>query len=127
MRQQLRILIGALLIIGAALSVEYLQGRFDRSDERGAVGVVRDYRPPGEQTTVDRLLASRHGIRPGDLRWSGALTSGCFGYVRVTCEVPSNPPVVYRFDVDINRNAIHPGNDRASRFLAPHHPPGGRT
>lgn len=121
MRDLLRYVVGALLIIGAFLSVRYVQNRFDRSDEKNAVEVVRDFHPAGANRALDALIAESHGVLRSDLRWSGEMASGCFGYVRVACEVPERDGLegrVYRFDVDINRVAIHPADSRARTLLA---------
>ncbi len=98
-----------LTAIAAAVSVVYLQHRFDAADVKAAVALAQSYKAPSGRTLPDVILADRPGAA---MDWSGAETSSCFQHVRVEAHVSpkDGPPVVYMFDVDINGPSIHPAN-----------------
>jgi hypothetical protein len=117
LRDPLRLLAGAIVLVAAVASVRALDARFERADANNALRVVRTFRPPGAPDALPRRIARAHGVRPADLRWDAHVTSSVYGHVRVTCEVRvARPAVSYRFDVDLGRVAIHPA-DRATRRL----------
>ena len=112
-----RLVGAALVLVAAVVSVRALDGRFERADLANAERVVQAFRPPGQSETLPALIARAHGLDPSRLRWDARVTSSLYGYVRVTCDIPSPRPRVYRFDVDLGRVAIHPADSVTRRLL----------
>jgi hypothetical protein len=99
----------------AAITVLYVQGRFQSSDEGHALGVVQSYRSPAGVSIPD-LLAHHHPGAP--VAWSAHTESACFQHIRVRADVAGAEPAAYTFVVDINGPAIHPGDDRSRALIA---------
>lgn len=112
-----RLVGAALVLVAAVLSVRALDGRFERADLANARRVVQAFRPPGQAEALAALIARAHGLDPHRLRWDAHVTSSLYGYVRVTCDIPSPRRRVYRFDVDLGRVAIHPADTATRRLL----------
>lgn len=116
LRDPLRLLAGAIVLVAAVASVHALDARFERADADNALRVVRTFRPPGAPEALPDRIARAHRVRPAALRWRARVTSSVYGHVRVTCEVPGVSS--YRFDVDLGRVAIHPADAATRRLLA---------
>jgi hypothetical protein len=111
-----RTLVMLLTSLLAAVSILWMQRKFEAGDERNALAVVQGYRPKG--VTIPELIHERHGKRQID--WSTATESACFQHVRVHAVVtePGKEPSVYAFTVDINGPVIHPANELGRELMA---------
>ena len=101
-------------------AVNYMQTLFDKGDMKRALEVVRDFRGAGGQT-VQQALEARHGpARSGEISWEVGIQSSFYGVMRLTATVPlkDDNPQVYRFDVDLVTNGIHPADDHGRELLA---------
>jgi hypothetical protein len=101
----------------AAVTILWLQGRFEHADERNALAIVQQYRSPAG-VTLPALLSDEHKGRP--VQWSTATTSSCFQHITVVASVADKPgaePTVYLFAVDLNGPSIHPANEAGARML----------
>jgi hypothetical protein len=99
-----------LTALAAAISVLYLQQRFDAGDVKSSLEIAKTYRAPGGRTLSDVIHARYPGAA---IDWKGTEESSCFQHVRVDALVtPANggPPVDYAFTIDVNGPSIHPGN-----------------
>ena len=102
----------------AAMTLLWLQSRFEHGDEKNALALVETYRSKSGVSIPD-VLSQRH---PGkQVKWSTATQSACFQHIRVHGVVlvdPVKEPLVYAFAVDINTRSIHPANEAGRDVLA---------
>jgi hypothetical protein len=98
----------------AALTVLYMQSRFERADERHGLELVQSYHSKAG-VSVPELIAVHHPDKV--VEWSTHTESSCFQHIRVAALVHDAPEVTYQFDVDINGPSIHPANDAGLRLL----------
>jgi hypothetical protein len=102
----------------AAISLLWLQGKFEHGDERNALALVQNYKSKAGVSVPD-VLSQRH---PGkSIQWSAATQSSCFQHIRVHAVVavdPAKKPLIYAFAVDINAPSIHPANDGGKAVLS---------
>jgi hypothetical protein len=102
--------------LAAAVSVVYLQHRFDAADVKNCVAIAQTYKAPSGRT-IPGVLEKRH---PGAaVEWRGTEESSCFQHVRVDAVVtPKGEPAVdYAFSVDLNGPSIHPANPLGQQAL----------
>jgi len=109
--------------LAAAGSILWMQGRYEASDQKHALEIVKSYHPTGG-TDIPSLLAVRHPNRP--VTWSTAVENSCFQHIRVHAVVmdgPANEAVLYAFVVDINGPSIHPANEPGKELIVALHQP----
>ena len=100
-------------------AVNYMQSLFDKGDMKRAMHVVRDFRG-GSGRTIAEALQAKHADRlNGEISWEIGIQSSCYGVMRITATVPlrDGNPQVYRFDVDLVKNGIHPADDHGRELL----------
>ena len=100
-------------------AVNYMQTLFDKGDMKRALQVVRDFRGESGQS-IQQALEQRHAdALGGEISWEIGIQSSCYGVMRLTATVPlkKRNPQVYRFDVDLVRNGIHPADDHGRELL----------
>jgi len=78
-----------------ALTLSWLQGRFDASDTKKAITTAMSWKPAGGQTVFDALAARNEG----DPQCTGKVVSQLLGDVEVRCALPQNPAADYEFRV----------------------------
>jgi hypothetical protein len=118
MRLNVRTLIMVVTAILAAITVVWLQSRFEHGDERNALGLVQSYRSKAG-VSIPQVLSRRHPDRAA--KWSTATESSCFQHIRVHAVIypePGSEPLVYAFTVDINGPSIHPANKQGEELMA---------
>lgn len=105
--------------VAAAVSVRYVEQRFDDGDRRHAVEIVRGYHSAAGRSLREALMRRHPDARGTDVRWESETLSACFQYVRVRAFVTlaGGRTVVYAWDVDINTVSIHPGNANGMAVL----------
>jgi hypothetical protein len=99
------------LVVGAgimlcALSLFFLQRRFDASDHAKSVRLVRNMTTERRTETFEAFLVAKHGGQEG--AWASEITGGCRGVVLVTWTLPGSPPTIYAWEVEIPSQAVHP-------------------
>jgi hypothetical protein len=102
----------------AAVTVLWIQSRFEAGDENNALALVQAYQSKAGVSIPD-VIANRHPEKV--VEWSTATESSCFQHIRVHAVVRGDraaEPVVYAFVVDINGPVIHPGNEPGRELLA---------
>ncbi len=106
-------------LFACVAAVNYMQTLFDKGDMKRALQVVRDFKG-ASGATIQEALEARHGAaRSGEISWEIGIQSSCYGVMRLTATVPLKEanPQVYRFDVDLVRNGIHPADDHGRELL----------
>jgi hypothetical protein len=99
----------------AAMSMLYLQARFNAGDEKNALALVQQYRAHSGRS-LPEVIAEESAGKPAD--WSTGTESSCFQHERVRAQIVTDAGVVtYDFVVDINGPSIHPGNENGKRAL----------
>ena len=83
------------MVVMLALVLSWLQGRFDASDAKKAIGAAMAWKPGGERTVFEALA----GRGEGDPQCSGKVVSQLMGDVEVRCSTPRNPAQEYQFRV----------------------------
>ncbi|MCC6526167.1 MAG: hypothetical protein IT373_26200 [Polyangiaceae bacterium] len=111
----------------AALTMVWLQQRFQAGDEKSALALVLEYRAHGGPS-LPEILAERHPEQP--ITWSTATESGCLERVRVAATVSATPGASsrsYGFVVELGGPAIHPGNELGRDAMRALDGPGARA
>lgn len=107
-----RIVIAVIMVFALVTTLSWLQGRFDQSDHRKALELVKSYRAIPNGPTIPDVIRSRHpAIGAHEISWTSEITSGCLGHLRVHAYVPKTseaPAATYAFDVDLTGPSIHP-------------------
>jgi hypothetical protein len=105
------LLVGAATLL-AIVSMFWIQSKFEKADQRAALGVVHEYRSPSGWSVPEALDT----LHPGrSARWSVETEPACLHhYERVSAEVEG---VRYQFMVDIDGPSIHPGNRDSEAVL----------
>ena len=83
------------MVVLLALTLSWLQGRFDATDTKKAIAAAMSWKPSGDQTVFDALSARNEG----DPLCAGEVVSQLLGDVEVRCSTPKNPNVEYQFRV----------------------------
>ena len=111
------IVIGAGIML-CALSLYFLQRRFDASDHAKAVRLVKNMTTEHRRETFGEFLTKKHGGQEGV--WESEITGGCRGVVRVTWSLPGNPPTIHAWEVEIPAQGVHPSpmSPEGERLLA---------
>ena len=91
-------------IILCATSLIWLEGRFDSSDHRKAVKLVRTYTIEHRPETFEQFLVRVHDGKHG--QWDSEITDSCRGVVRVQWYLPGSPPTVYLWDGMVSTEEI---------------------
>jgi hypothetical protein len=116
-----RLIIAIILIAGLVMTLSWLQGRYDASDHRKAIELVKSYRAIPNGPTIPELVEARHrDAKPYDISWSSEITSGCLGIVRVSAYVPKTnerAATTYAFDVRLTDPSIHPTDPTTIEIL----------
>lgn len=93
-RDRLPVVLG--LVAALAVTVVWLQRRFDTTDVKKGIALALAHRPlPGGPSVFEALAARGEG----DPRCDGAIVSAFFGDVRVSCATPARPELRYDFRV----------------------------
>ncbi len=93
-KQRIPIAIAMLLLL--ALTLSWLQGRFDSTDVKKGIALALQHKPtPGGPTIFDALAARSEG----DPRCDGKVLSTLLGDVEVRCNTPGRPAIEYDFRV----------------------------
>ena len=118
MGSKLRMVIMVATSILAAMTVLYVQGRYEKGDMKNALQLVQTYRSKAGVSVPD-VLSHQH---PGkSVTWDTVVENSCFQHIRVVAFVNEDPaadPVVYAFTVDINGPSIHPANENGRQLLS---------
>jgi hypothetical protein len=116
-----RILIASSMLGILFTTLSWLQGRFDQSDHRKAVTLVKTYQPQaGGPSLTERIIQDYPGLHASDLSWDSEIRSSCLGYVRVTAradKTKTHRDVALAFDVDLTGPSIHPGDAQTVGIL----------
>ena len=114
LRQRLFFILTAL---AAAITMIYVQRRFEAADVKDGLAVVQSYKAPSGRTLPDVLEA----LHPGShVEWHAFEESSCQQHVRVDAWVTPTggaSPLDYSFAVDINGPSIHPANPLGEKAL----------
>src|SRR3954469_12228761 len=112
--RRLPIAVAMIAVLVAAIS--WLQGRFEQSDVKKAIGMALAYRPVPTGTTVfDGLVA----LGEGDPRCEGRVLSTLLGDVEVVCATPKKPALEYTFRVLLDgKPPPRPANPSAEKLFA---------
>ena len=118
MKNFLKILGAAAILVLGVIAVNYLQFRFDRSDVEHAVQAVRATRTGGpEDLTLEEKISRQYGVPAGRIFWLSEIESKTKGMVKVQAKVPGTDDDL-SWRVDLVRFNISPISDRA-RDLEP--------
>lgn len=113
-RRRLPIAVAMVLLL--ALTLTWLQGRFDQSDVKKGIALALDHRPSGRggKSVFDALVA----VGRGDPRCDGKVVSGLLGDVDVHCVLPGDPGTEYEFRVLLDgKRPPRPVNGPAERVF----------
>src|SRR5205807_10575576 len=72
-----------------ALTLSWLQGRFDASDTKKAIAAAMSWKPSGAQSAFDAISARGEG----DPQCVGKVVSQLMGDVDVRCSTPARPQI----------------------------------
>lgn len=116
MKNFLKILGAAAVLVLGVIAVNYLQFRFDRSDVEHAVLAVRASRPEGPQgLTIEEQIGARYGIPVTSIQWFSEFESKTKGLVVVRAKVPGvGDDLSWR--VDLVRFNVLPMSSRAEQI-----------
>ncbi len=111
-----RIPIAIAMVLLLALTLSWLQGRFDSTDVKKGIALALQHRPlPGGTTVLDALAARNEG----DPRCDGKVVSTLHGDVEVRCATPGKPSVEYDFRVLLDgRKPPRAANTAAQELVA---------
>ena len=106
-----------LTAIAAAVSMLYLQRRFEAADMKDGLAIAKSYRAPSGRSLPDAIEA----LHPGSqVEWRAFEESSCQQHVRVDAWVTPagiGEALDYAFAVDINGPSIHPANPLGEKAL----------
>jgi hypothetical protein len=98
-----------------ALTLSWLQGRFDASDAKRAIAAAMAWKPGGSQSVFDVLAARGEG----DPQCTGKVVSQLLGDVEVRCSTPRQPGIDYEFRVLLDgKRPPRPANGAAEQLVA---------
>jgi hypothetical protein len=102
------------MVVLLALTLSWLQGRFDASDAKKAIAAAMTWKPAGGQTVFDALA----GRNEGDPQCTGKVVSQLLGDVEVRCSTPKNPKAEYEFRVLLDgKRPPRPANAAAAQLV----------
>jgi hypothetical protein len=90
-----RLPIAIAMVIALAATLIWLQRRFDQTDVRKGIAIALEYRPAGQKSVFDALVA----LGRGDPRCDGKVVSAFMGDVDVRCSVAADLGTEYEFRV----------------------------
>jgi hypothetical protein len=97
-----------------ALTLVWLQGRFDASDAKKAIAAAMSWKPAAGQTVFDALA----GRGEGDPQCTAKVMSQLLGDVEVRCWTPKQPRIEYEFRVLLDgRRPPRAANDAAEQLV----------
>ena len=103
------------LIVLLALTLSWLQGRFDASDAKKAIAAAMSWKPAGAQSVFDAISARGEG----DPQCVGKVVSQLMGDVDVRCSTPAKPQIEYEFRVLLDgRQPPRAANQTAQQLIA---------
>lgn len=103
------------MVLLLAFALSWLQGRFDSTDTKKAIAAAMSWRPAGQRSVFDALIA----LGEGDPQCVGKIVSQLLGDVQVLCATPEKPNVQYEFRVLLDgRKPPRPANPPAERLVA---------
>jgi hypothetical protein len=110
-----RIPIAIAMVVALAVTLVWLQRRFDQSDVKKGIAMALEYRPArGQKSVFDGLVA----LGRGDPRCDGKVVSTLLGDVDVRCSVPGDPGTEYEFRVLLDgKRPPRPANPAAQRLV----------
>ncbi|MFL5310566.1 MAG: hypothetical protein ACJ79H_08965 [Myxococcales bacterium] len=114
-RRRLPIAIAMVLLL--AVTLVWLQGKFDQSDVKKGIALALDHRPAGRggRSVFDGLMA----LGRGDPRCDGKVVSGLLGDVDVRCILPGEPDTEYEFRVLLDgKRPPRPASPPAERLVS---------
>jgi hypothetical protein len=107
--------IAIVMVLLLALTLSWLQGRFDASDAKKAISQAMSWKPNGSQSVFDAIAARGEG----DPQCDGKVVSQLLGDVDVRCSTPRKPQVEYEFRVLLDgRKPPRAANDAAQQLVA---------
>jgi hypothetical protein len=83
------------MVVLLALTLSWLQGRFDASDAKRAIAAAMSWKPGGTRSVLDVLAARGEG----DPQCTAKLVSQLLGDVEVRCATARQPGIDYEFRV----------------------------
>ena len=102
------------LIALLALTLSWLQGRFNASDAKKAIAAAMSFKPAGSQTIFDALA----GRGEGDPQCTGKVVSQLLGDVDVRCSTPAQPGTEYEFRILLDgKRPPRPANAAAEQLV----------
>ena len=111
-----RIPVAIAMVVLLALTLSWLQGRFDSTDVKKGIALALQHRPAPGGPTVFEALAARS---EGDPRCDGKVVSTLLGDVEVRCATPGRPAVEYDFRVLLDaRKPPRAANPAAEALVA---------
>ena len=103
------------MVLLLALTLIWLQGRFDSSDAKKAIAAAMAWKPSGAATVFEALTARGEG----DPRCEGSVVSQLMGDVDVRCSTPARPQIEYEFRVLLDgKRPPRPANPAAEQLVA---------
>ena len=110
-----RIPIAVAMVVALAVTLVWLQRRFDQSDVKKGIAMALEYRPGGGRKSVfDALVA----LGRGDPRCDGKMVSGLLGDVDVRCSLPGDLGTEYEFRVLLDgKRPPRPANPAAQQLI----------
>ncbi len=84
------------MVVALAALLSWLQGRFNSSDVKKAIGIALTFKPAPQSPSVFEALVAK---KQGDPACDGEIISQLLGDVRVVCSTPGAPAVQYEFRV----------------------------
>ena len=116
MKNFLKILGAATVLVLGVIALHYLQFRFDRSDIEHAVLAVRAARPAGAQgPTIEEMIGAHYGMPTANIQWFSEIESKTQGIVRVQAKVPGSEDQL-SWTVDLVRFNIAPATAKAKEI-----------
>jgi hypothetical protein len=97
------------------MAVSYLQFRFDQSDIKHAVAVVREMRPKGPET-IEELVSRSYHIPPQQIQWEPKIESKWEGTVVIRATTPQGEGNL-AWKVDLVRYSVIPINLETIRLI----------
>jgi hypothetical protein len=113
---QRRLPLAIAMVLLLAVTLTWLQRRFDQSDVKKGIALALDYRPSGRggKSVFDGLVS----MGRGDPRCDGKVVSGFLGDVDVRCVLPGDPGTEYEFRVLLDgKRPPRPANAPAERLF----------
>jgi hypothetical protein len=112
-RRRWPLAVGMVLVL--AITLSWLQGRFDASDAKKGIAAAMSWKPAGGQTVFDALA----GRDEGDPQCTGKVVSQLLGDVEVRCSTPKNSRVEYEFRVLLDgKRPPRPANPPAEQLVS---------